>query len=300
VLLILGCWAGLVWLAWHFLLEKRATPGFGLIDLFYLSVAFIGFPLAYVGQYAGLRYRLSRTRWRGIRGSLGGSAWGYGAMAALLTAANAMTAQLMTPLVSVNLARPRLSNAGIGTLRLEFAGRAGDIYGRYIGYYFLNIFLWIVVFAGAAAVIGIGGAKLGIDVDKLQTLFAKPGLFTLLAIVIAVLVVYTLFGLLILPVRCWWQAYLFRYLVARTRAGEVLFATALSTRHMWGFMVVNYLILLLTLGLGWPWVTHRTLRLIADQLWIYGTPDGASIHQPAARGPNYGEGLLDMFDVSGV
>lgn len=300
VLLILGCWAGLVWLFWHFVLEKRALPGFGLIDLFYLSVAFIGFPLAYVGQYAGLRYRLSRTRWRGIRGSLGGSAWAYGAIAALLNAANAMTLRLMTPLVSVNLARPRLSNAGIGTQRLEFAGRAGDIYGRYLGYYFLNILLWIVVFAGAAAVIGIGGAKLGIDLEKLQTLFAKPGLMTLLAVLIAVLVVYTLFGLLILPVRCWWQAYLFRYLVARTRSGGVLFATAISTRHMWGFMVVNYLILLLTLGLGWPWVMHRTLRLIADQLWIYGVPDGASIRQPADRGPNYGEGLLDMFDVSGV
>ena len=188
----------------------------------------------------------------------------------------------------------------IGTQRLEFAGRAGDIYGRYLGYYFLNIFLWIVVFAGAAVAIGIGGARFGIDLDKLHTLFAKPGLYTILAIVIAVLVLYTLFGLLILPVRCWWQAYLLRYLVARTRAGGVLFATALSTRHMWGFMVVNYLILLLTLGLGWPWVTHRTLRLIANQLWIYGTPDGASIHQPADRGPNYGEGLLDMFDVSGV
>jgi uncharacterized membrane protein YjgN (DUF898 family) len=300
VVLILGCWAGLLWLFWHFVLEKRAMPGFGLFDLFYLSVAFIGFPLAFVGQYAGLRYRLSRTRWRGIRGTLGGSAWTYGAMAALLTAANAMTAQLMTPLVSVNLARPRLSNAAIGTQRLEFAGRAGDIYGRYLGYYFLNIFLWIVVFAGAAAAIGIGGARFGIDLDKIHTLFAKPGLYTILAIVIAVLVLYTLFGLLILPVRCWWQAYLFRYLVARTRAGGVLFATALSTRHMWGFMVVNYLILLLTLGLGWPWVTHRTLRLIAGQLWIYGTPDGASIHQPADHGPRYGEGLLDMFDVSGV
>ena len=56
----------------------------------------------------------------------------------------------------------------------------------------------------------------------------------------------------------------------------------------------------MTLGLGWPWVMHRTLRLIADQLWIYGAPDGASIGQPADRGPNYGEGLLDMFDVSGV
>jgi len=45
---------------------------------------------------------------------------------------------------------------------------------------------------------------------------------------------------------------------------------------------------------------HRTLRLIAAQLWLYGAPDGAAIRQPADRGPRYGEGLLDMFDVSGV
>jgi uncharacterized membrane protein YjgN (DUF898 family) len=81
----------------------------------------------------------------------------------------------------------------------------------------------------------------------------------------------------------------------------VLFATALTTWQMWGFLVLNYLILLLTLGLGWPWVTHRTLRLIAGQLWIYGAPDGAAIRQPSDRGPSFwGEGLLDMFDVSGV
>ena len=30
------------------------------------------------------------------------------------------------------------------------------------------------------------------------------------------------------------------------------------------------------------------------------TPDGASIRQSAARGPGYGEGLLDMFDVTGI
>ena len=45
---------------------------------------------------------------------------------------------------------------------------------------------------------------------------------------------------------------------------------------------------------------HRTLRLIADQLWLYGAPDGAAIGQPPARGPHFGEGLLDMFDVTGI
>ena len=122
----------------------------------------------------------------------------------------------------------------------------------------------------------------------------------MLLIAVLALGVYLLFGLLILPLRCWWQAYLFRYLVSRTRAGNVLFATAISTRQMWGFLVLNYLIVVLTLGLGWPWVMHRTLRLIAAELWLYGAPEGAAIRQPADRGPRFGEGLLDMFDVSGV
>ncbi len=300
VLLILGAWGGLMWLLWHFAIEGRGVQGFGLLDLFSLSVAFIGVPLAFVGQYAGLRYRLSRTRWRGIRGSLAGSAWGYGATATLLTFANAMTGQLMTPLVSVNLARPRIANAALGTQRFEFAGRAGDVYGRYLGYYFLNILLWAVVIGLAAAGLVAGGAKLGIDETALATIFTRPGVTTVLVILLALFVVSTLFGVLILPLRCWWQAYLFRYLVARVRAGPVLFATALGTRHMWSFMVVNYLIVVMTLGLGWPWVIHRTLRLISEQLWIYGAPDGASIRQPTERGPKYGEGLLDMFDVSGV
>jgi hypothetical protein len=64
--------------------------------------------------------------------------------------------------------------------------------------------------------------------------------------------------------------------------------------------VLNYLIVVLTLGLGWPWVLHRTLKLIAAELWLYGAPDGAAIRQPAGRAPRFGEGLLDMFDVSGI
>ena len=300
VLLLLAAWFGLLWGIWYFTLRVKPVPGVGLGNIFYFSLIVLGLPLAFVGQYAGLRYRLSRTRWRGIRGRLGGSAWDYGAIATLLNFANAMTGQLMTPLVSVNLARPRIANAALGTQRFEFAGRAGDVYGRYLGYYFLNILLWAVVIGLAAAALVAGGTRLGIDEAALATIFTKPGVTTVLVILLALFVVSTLFGLLILPLRCWWQAYLFRYLVARVRVGPVLFATALSTRHMWSFMVVNYLIVVMTLGLGWPWVMHRTLRLISEQLWIYGAPDGASIRQPPERGPKYGEGLLDMFDVSGV
>jgi uncharacterized membrane protein YjgN (DUF898 family) len=148
----------------------------------------------------------------------------------------------------------------------------------------------------------VGGTleSMGVTSDDFLALFTRPTLRTVVLVLALAFGAYILFGLLILPLRCWWQAYLLRYLVTHSRAGNVLFATAITTRQMWGFLVLNYLIVLLTLGIGWPWVMHRTMRLIADQLWVYGAPAGASIGQPPDRGPGFGEGLLDMFDVSGI
>lgn len=299
-LLMVAVWIGLMWLVWLYVFHEKPAASFGMFDLFSLSVALIGFPLAYVGHYAGLRYKLSRTRWRGIRCGMAGSAWSYGALATGLHFANATTAYLLTPLVSVNLARPRISNTRVGTLPFLFAGRAGDIYGRYIGYYFLNIVAWIV--AGVAVFVAVGGTieSLGISSDDFLKLLSRPSLNTVLLVLVLAFAAYIVFGLLILPLRCWWQAYLLRYLVTHSRAGNVLFTTAITTRQMWGFLVLNYLIVLLTLGIGWPWVMHRTMKLISAQLWIYGEPNGQEVRQPADRGPGYGEGLLDMFDVSGV
>ncbi len=299
VLVMIGLWAGLIWLVLEFVFHEQTAPGVGFLNLFYLSLAIIGIPLAFVGQYAGLRYKLSRTRWRAIRCGMTGSAWRYGLLATFLHAVNGLTGQLLTPVVSVNLSRPRIANAFLGTQRIDFAGRVSDIYGRYIGYYFLNMVAWIVAAAVAVGVVMAGGRELGFTGEQLLDLFTSFSLRTVLLLILGFFVAYTVFGLMILPLRCWWQAYLLRYLVARTRAGTVLFASAISTRQMWGFMVLNYLIVVMTLGLGWPWVMHRTLRLIAKELWIYGTPDGTQIGQPPDRGPRFGEGLLDMFDVTG-
>jgi len=92
-LLMLAAWGGLMYLVWIYVFHEKPFATFGLFDIFSLSVALIGFPLAYVGHYAGLRYRLSRTRWRGIRCGLAGSAWQYGAMATFLTFVNTFTGQ---------------------------------------------------------------------------------------------------------------------------------------------------------------------------------------------------------------
>jgi uncharacterized membrane protein YjgN (DUF898 family) len=300
VLVMVGVWGVAVWAGWKYLLDETLPFNLGPIDFFSVSVAVIGLPLAYAGQYTGLRYRLTRSRWRGIRLGLGGSAWRYGFIASFFSFANAITAKLLTPVMSIALARPRIDKVSVGSQKLEFAGRAGDVYGRYMGYYFLNILAWLVAAGIGIAVFAELFKETVAKPEDVLVMLSQPGLRTLVLVALAAIGLYILFGLLVLPLRCWWQAYLIRYLVSRTRAGAVLFASSLTTGQMWGFMVLNYLIVLLTFGVGYPWVVHRTLRLIANETWIYGAPDGASITQSAALGPRVGEGLIDMFDVSGV
>ena len=87
--------------------------------------------------------------------------------------------------MSVNLARPRIANAFFGTQRFVFAGSAGDIYGRYIGYYFLNIFAWIVAIGIAVAAVIIGGMRLGFTERGVQKLFTAPSLRTVLLLIAA-------------------------------------------------------------------------------------------------------------------
>ncbi len=258
-----------------------------------------GYPLLAVGRYAALRYRLTRTRWRGIRCGLEGSAWKFGGMSVGLGFMNAMSAQLMTPVVDVALAKYRLKNLTFGTVRLGFAGQAGDIYGRFIGFYFLNILAWILL----AVIVGVAIGGMSSVVDRLggwEVLLEKithPTPLVILIMFLVALAIYTLIGLLILPLRCWYQAYLLRYLVSRTWFGRMQFVTGVTTGQMWGFIVVNWIILMFSLGFGWPWVLHRTARLITSQLWIYGEVDAAAVAQALEHGPTVGEGLLDIFDT---
>jgi uncharacterized membrane protein YjgN (DUF898 family) len=259
------------------------------------------YPLLAVGRYAGLRYRLTRTRWRGIRSGLEGSAWKFGGISVGLGFLNAMSAQLMTPVLDVMLARYRLTNLTFGTVRFGFAGQAGDIYGRYIGFYFLNILAWILLAVIVGMIIGgLSGSGLVEQLggwDRIRDRVTHPTPVVILILLLVALAIYSLIGLLILPLRCWYQAYLLRYLVSRTWFGRMQFVTGVTTGQMWGFLVVNWIIMVFTLGFGLPWVLHRTARLICDQLWIYGEVDAQLVAQALGQGPAVGEGLLDIFDT---
>src|SRR3546814_14457136 len=112
------------------------------------------FFLIFVGQYTALRYRLTRTRWRAIRGGLAGSAWRYGVMSMGFAILKLLTLGQFTPFAEVRLWRYRICNAFFGTAQARFTGSGRAVYKPFLISFLAAIAAMIVVYAGALTVRG--------------------------------------------------------------------------------------------------------------------------------------------------
>ena len=64
--------------------------------------------------------------------------------------------------------------------------------------------------------------------------------------------------------------------------------------------IVNFLIVIFTLGFGLPVAQMRLWRYLLSRLEADGEIDIAAIRQNADKGPKSGEGLADAFDIGNV
>jgi uncharacterized membrane protein YjgN (DUF898 family) len=98
------------------------------------QIAFVTLFLALIAiaQVGAMRYRLSRTSWRGIRFSFHGS---YGPFVWLSFRASllmVLTLGLYYPYYRVALRRYLTEHAAFGTAAFEFDGQAGDLFGKFV------------------------------------------------------------------------------------------------------------------------------------------------------------------------
>jgi uncharacterized membrane protein YjgN (DUF898 family) len=82
----------------------------------------IAIALFFVATYAAMRYRMSRTTWRGIRGELGGSAWEYGLKLFGLMIVAFGTLLILMPYVTVWGHRYMVRHAKFGNVQANFDG----------------------------------------------------------------------------------------------------------------------------------------------------------------------------------
>jgi len=278
ILLPLGL-AGLV----ASLLLSTSNTSRGAYELAAWSLLFL---LSGLGIHRARRYRLSRTRWRGIRAGLSGGsapfAWTYLWTMLLVP----LTFGWILPWRTVRLQKALMSETCFGDKTFTFTGRAGPLYKRFWLVWVSAIILFII----AAALIGVA---LSLDMAHGLPTFNRPSAGRIAAIAGIVFGGLLIFAM----IRAWYTTRVLNYFAEETRFDGARFRLAVRVGSFVWLTASNYLIRVLSLGFLSPIAEARAMRYIVERLTVEGDIAWGQVGQNPDLLLKSGEGLAEAFNV---
>lgn len=240
-----------------------------------------------VAIYGAMRYRFSRTRWRGIRGRLGGSAFKYGNITALRFLLNIITLGFAKPYSDIAKHRYMMNNAYFGNVQAEFKGDAKRIYGAYLIFLISTAVLLtgpiIILFFGMAGTFSAMGQS-GIE-------RGMPALFVI------IFSFFILFAIILPLLKTIYTAALQREQMRGLVVGDLRFKSTVTAWKLFKHQLGNLLWIICTLGLATAHVINRRAAFMANNTIIGGDLDTSEIMQGKDEGITSGEGLEDALDI---
>ncbi len=271
-----------------------AGPIIGLSFVF----AYLIFIYLLIGTavYRAMRYRLSRTQWRGIRGAVIGNHWSYGWHYFWTNIANYFAAGWMTPWRSNLLHRTLTNDMRFGESTFKYKGRAGPLYPPFVLVWIGGIIALVIVIGGTAAImwsrvqdsIEAAGSGNGPPVPEPLSWTELGAMYGL----------YAIAGLVLLMFGANYFARTLNFFTNFTSfAGTAGFKLRASAASLLWLTVSNLALTIFSLGILGPVAIARRMRYIVDRLEITGGVDFPSIVQSTAGRGTRGEGLATAFDV---
>ena len=293
------------------------------------------FFLFYVAMYRALRYRLSRTSWRGIRGGQQGSALLFASYAIGLGLLTLLTLGFSYPVMARVLAGYQINRTCIGTETLHFSGGLGKLFAG-----------WMVSWLLLVAIVGLFGfaawqqdlATLAEqDPEAIPEIFAdmfrsgidrfSGSIYLALALIPVYLLASIWYGAF--ETRVWINNTRFDRLEFKSRLGMfhilvpylgylcVLLAAAAAVSVGIGFAAKRYLppeiqtgeyrLLIIYAALVAVWLVAAVLKPLIVHNWlarnfckttsIQGSFSPDRLFQSQLQIPRRGEGLADALDV---
>ncbi len=274
-----------------FLLTIPLFLALGAVSEFFDIGAVTWIPILFIGYfavYSGLRYRVSRTSWRAIRGYMPIEGFNpYTTLCFKRAFINFITLGIAVPKSDLLKWQFLVQHIQLGTVRAQFSFTTKGTMIPHIVSSLIGIAL-----LGVVIVFGLGFAKPLLE----KSLENKTELYE------ALIGVATLVIILALPfyffIRQWYTAVLVRKKFSGIRIGSVALSYHCGAWRFMGFKFVNMLILFCTLGLGGAFILHRKARFFAKHLQFHGTLDEAMVAQMHGAGVNrFAEGFMDTFGV---
>lgn len=248
------------------------------VSMLFMIVVVLFWPYAI---YSALRFRLSRTNWRGVHGWLTGSPVEYAAQSWVRAMLIGATLGLFAPHATAFLTRFIVNNASLGTRKFRFEADVKALSHPYYVYWALCVVLFLAaVFALVAR----------------EEAFAYPHYY-LEASDMGWLALLGLIGLVWLSGRFVYGVIRLNWTIRGIRFGEGALDSRLTISGYWWLMLSNTLLILITLGLAGPWTQVRRYRYLADRVLIRGSIRWSDIRQDDAALPKSGEGLLSVLDL---
>lgn len=265
---------GIVYLIFNFglpALAARYGPYAGLAALigFYVIAMFV-YGLA---RFRGLRYRLSRTCWHGIRGGSDDPGFGYGLKAIGYYIASFLVAGLLYPWAQAKLWNERWNEMSFGPHPFDAQMTSDDTRGSYF------------MFWGAFIV---GNVVIGLFTNP-DIIVWGPGYPRLIVPLLA----YTAIGATYLN----YLTVYYRAAVEWTRIDELEFRLNAEFSDWLKFYLATVGLAIVTLGLAMAVFEYRKWRFITSHLEVYGTVDVDQLTQSRTRAPREAEGFLDALDL---
>ncbi len=252
-----------------------AAAGLAIVALYFIHVA----------VFAAYRYRISRTLWHGIRGTVSGSAWTYGVLGFGLGMLNGISLFWTKPWADTVLIKYRLGRTTVGSEPVQCNLQAGTLYGSFA-------FAWVLT--AIATVVAVGGiVAIFIGLASLRG-SREPELGGL---ILAFVALYLLVPLVWLATINWYRAALVRNMASSTRFQSLAFAFPVRGWALLKFNFANFVIILFTVGLLLPLVVLRYTRFVQRYLVIRGEIDYVQLRQASDRGPRIGEGMAEFFGL---
>ena len=256
----------------------------GMQVLFFAAL----FPVAIFRAY---KYLFSRVHWRGIHFAQVGATFGYWWRWISFSLLVPLTLGLILPLRHVVLSRYLVNHARFGNQSFEMDVSAKKLYPAFLLSYVL-------------AVVSVGGAGLFIKLgfDEISTRFPSQNSGELppeMQMIIAAVVVVGILGGMILAgfSMSVYYAKSISYFVSATRLNGCHFRANIKATRFVAFLVINFLISLVTFGMGYPFIVKRYMSFIAKYVEAQGLQSIEETIQIDRDELKTGEGLADALDV---
>ncbi|MXO48958.1 DUF898 family protein [Erythrobacter vulgaris] len=253
----------------------------GLLPLFMI------FYLTGLARFRALRYRLSRTRWRGIRGGSDDQGFTYGLSYMWKTFVGYLALGLLVPWSMTSLWNERWGKMSFGPHRFDADADSANVFARFLLFY-LSPFVFVIGGVIAAATGGLAGYGIGGEEG------AGVGLFT--SVIILGLFFYVGLGLIAVA----FYAKFYREAVGSTHWKDLHFGFEASTKDWIMLLIGDVLTVVLTLGIGFVFLSYRHWKFFVTHMEAGGDILLDELTQSTTATARHGEGLLDAFDIGAI